>query len=68
MKTFTVEMNEEQMMLIRASLSKVLLDEYKNPGSLNLSEDEIEELELLSDMFLETVEEGDVETVHGFCY
>lgn len=68
MKTFTVEMNEEQMMLIRASLSKVLLDEYKNPGSLNLKEDEIEELELLSDMFLETVEEGDVETVHGFCY
>jgi hypothetical protein len=68
MKTFKVEMNVEQMMLIRASLSKVLLDEYKNPGSLNLSEDEIEELELLSDMFLETVEEGDEEVIHGFCY
>jgi hypothetical protein len=42
------------------------MDENKNPGLL--TENEVEEFELLSGMILDTVEEGDEETIHGFCY
>lgn len=65
MKTFMVEMSEDQMKMIRASILKVLNDENKNPGLLN--ENEYEELDMIASMVLDALE-SDEEVVHGFCY
>jgi hypothetical protein len=64
MKTFTIEISKEQLDLLRASCLltiKVAKDQ--------LTAEEIEEIEILADMILDTVE-GDHEedTIHGFCY
>ena len=64
MQTFTIEISKEQLDLLRASCLltiKVAKDQ--------LTSEEIEEIEILADMILDTVE-GDHEEdiVHGFCY
>jgi len=62
MKTFTIEISEEQLRLIRATCLFTL-----NFGQL--TEEESEEIDMIAGMVLDTVE-GDFEedTVHGFCY
>ena len=62
MKTFNIQISENQMKLVRASLLHTLMNEKK------LTEDEYEEMEILADMILDVVEEGDEETTHGFCW
>ena len=62
MKTFNIQISEDQMKLIRASLLHTLMNEKK------LTENEEEEMEILADMILDVVEEGDEEVTHGFCY
>lgn len=62
MKTFNIQISEDQMKLVRASLLHTLMNEKK------LTEDEYEEMEILADMILDVVEEGDEETTHGFCW
>ena len=64
MQTFTIEISKEQLQLLRASCLltiKVAKDQ--------LTSEEIEEIDILADMILDTVE-GDHEedTIHGFCY
>lgn len=63
MKTFTIEISEEQLRLIRATC----LFTINHNG--DLTEEESEEIEIIADMILDTVE-GDHEedTIHGFCY
>lgn len=62
MKTFNIEISENQMRLIRASILFTLKEED------NLTEDEEEELDLIASMIFDVVEEGDEEVTHGFCY
>lgn len=62
MKTFNIQISEDQMRLIRASLLHTLMNEKK------LTEEENEEMEIIADMILDVVEEGDEETTHGFCW
>ena len=62
MKTFNIQISENQMKLVRASLLHTLMNEKK------LTEDEYEEMEIIADMILDVVEEGDEETTHGFCW
>ena len=66
MKTFTVEMTEEQMRLLRAAALNVLMQNNKNPGVL--TDEEHEEFDLLAGMIFDVLEEGDQEAIHGFCY
>jgi hypothetical protein len=63
MKTFTIEISEEQLRLIRATC----LFTINHNG--DLTEEESEEIDIIADMILDTVE-GDHEedTIHGFCY
>ena len=63
MKTFTIEISEEQLRLIRATC----LFTIRHNG--DLTEEESEEIDIIADMILDTVE-GDHEedTIHGFCY
>ena len=68
MKTYTVEISEEQLRLIRACALNVVMQELKTPGQV-LTQQEFEEIDIIADMILDTVE-GDHEedTIHGFCY
>lgn len=63
MKTFTIEISEEQLRLIRATCLFTLSQNDK------LTEEESEEIDMIAGMILDTVE-GDHEedTIHGFCY
>lgn len=63
MKTFTIEISEEQLRLIRATC----LFTFAHNG--DLTPDESEEIDMIAGMILDTVE-GDFEedTIHGFCY
>jgi hypothetical protein len=63
MKTFTIEISEEQLRLIRATC----LFTFNHNG--DLTRDESEEIDMIAGMILDTVE-GDHEddTIHGFCY
>ncbi len=63
MKTFTIEISEEQLRLIHATC----LFTINHNG--DLTEEESEEIDTIADMILDTVE-GDHEedTIHGFCY
>ena len=63
MKTFTIEISEEQLRLIR----EICLFTLNHNGQL--TEEESEEIDMIAGMVLDTVE-GDFEedTVHGFCY
>ena len=63
MKTFTIEISEEQLRLIRATCLFTLTKNDK------LTEEESEEIDMIAGMILDTVE-GDFEedTIHGFCY
>ena len=63
MQTFTIEISKEQLQLLRASCLFTLEQNDK------LTSEESEEIEILADMILDTVE-GDHEedTIHGFCY
>lgn len=67
MKTFTIEISEEQLRLIRACTLNVLMQNTQNPGIL--TEDEHFEIDMIAGMILDTVE-GDHEEkmIHGFCY
>lgn len=64
MKTFTIEITEEQLRLIRATCLFTL-----NHNAAQLTEEESEEIDMIAGMVLDTVE-GDHEedTIHGFCY
>lgn len=62
MKTFNIQISEEQLRLIRAMGIFTL----NHNGSL--TENEREEIDMIVDMVLDVVEEGDEETTHGFCY
>lgn len=68
MKTFTIEISEEQLRLIRACALNVIMQELKTPGQV-LTQQEFEEIDIIADMIFDTVE-GDHEedTIHGFCY
>lgn len=68
MKTYTIEISEEQLRLIRACALNVVMQELKTPGQV-LTQQEFEEIDIIADMILDTVE-GDHEedTIHGFCY
>ena len=63
MQTFTIEISKEQLDLLRASCLFTLEQNDK------LTSEESEEIQILADMILDTVE-GDHEEdiVHGFCY
>ena len=63
MQTFTIEISKEQLNFLRASCLFTLEQNDK------LTSEESEEIEILADMILDTVE-GDHEedTIHGFCY
>ena len=63
MQTFTIEISKEQLNFLRASCLFTLEQNDK------LTSEESEEIQILADMILDTVE-GDHEedTVHGFCY
>lgn len=63
MKTFTIEISEDQLRLIRATC----LFTSRSNGSL--TEEEREEIDMIAGMVFDTVE-GDYEddVVHGFCY
>lgn len=63
MKTFTIEISEEQLRLIRATCLFTLKQNDK------LTEEESEEIAMIGGMILDTIE-GDFEedTIHGFCY
>ena len=63
MQTFTIEISKEQLDLLRASCLFTLEQNDK------LTSEESEEIQILADMILDTVE-GDHEedTIHGFCY
>jgi len=63
MQTFTIEISKEQLQLLRASCLFTLEQNDK------LTSEESEEIQILADMILDTVE-GDHEedTIHGFCY
>lgn len=63
MKTFNIEISEEQLRLIRASILHTLSNEKK------LTEEEYEELDIIADMIIDVVEGEEEEGVtHGFCY
>ena len=64
MQTFTIEISKEQLQLLRASCL-LTIEVAKD----QLTSEEIEEIDILADMILDTVE-GDHEedTIHGFCY
>lgn len=66
MRTFTIEISEEQLRLIRASIINVTNQEIQNPGIL--TEEENEEMEIIADMILDVVEGDDEDIIHGFCY
>lgn len=63
MQTFTIEISKEQLDFLRASCLFTLEQNDK------LTSEESEEIQILADMILDTVE-GDHEedTIHGFCY
>ena len=63
MQTFTIEISKEQLNFLRASCLFTLEQNDK------LTSEESEEIQILADMILDTVE-GDHEedTIHGFCY
>ena len=63
MQTFTIETSKEQLDFLRASCLFTLEQNDK------LTSEESEEIQILADMILDTVE-GDHEedTIHGFCY
>lgn len=63
MKTFNIQISEEQLRLIRASILYTLMNEEK------LTEEEYEEMDIISDMILDVVEGEEGEDVtHGFCW
>lgn len=62
MKTFNIQISEEQLRLIRA----MAIFTSNHNGSL--TEEESEEIEMIAGMILDVVEEGDEEVTHGFCY
>jgi len=63
MKTFNIQISEEQIRLIRASILYTLKNEEK------LTEEEYEEMDLISDMILDVVEgEYEEDVTHGFCW
>lgn len=63
MKTFTIEISEEQLRLIRATC----LFTVRHNG--DLTEEESEEIDMIAGMIFDAVE-GDHEegTIYGFCY
>ena len=63
MKTFTIEITEEQLRLIRATCLFTLAQNDK------LTSEESEEIDMIAGMIIDTVE-GDHEedSIHGFCY
>lgn len=63
MKTFTIEISEEQLRLIRATCL------FTSNHAGVLTGDESEEIDMIAGMILDTIE-GDHEddTIHGFCY
>ena len=63
MQTFTIEISKEQLDFLRASCLFTLEQNDK------LTSEESEEIQILADLILDTVE-GDHEedTIHGFCY
>jgi len=67
MKTFNIEISEEQLRLIRAAVINVTNQELQNPGIL--TEEEFEEMDLIAGMILDVVEgEHEDDVTHGFCY
>lgn len=66
MKTFNIQISEEQLRFIRAAIINVTNQEIQNPGIL--TKEEFEELDLLADMILDVVEDEEGEEVtHGLC-
>ena len=66
MRTFNIEISEEQLRLIRAAIINVTNQEIENPGLL--TEEENEEMEMIADMILDVCEGDDEDIIHGFCY
>jgi len=66
MRTFNIEISEEQLRLIRAAIINVTNQEINNPGLL--TEEENEEMEMIADMILDVCEGDDEDITHGFCY
>ena len=62
MKTFTIEISEEQLRLIRATCLFTL----NHNGQL--TEEESEEIDMIADMILDVCEGDDEDIIHGFCY
>lgn len=59
----TIQMTTQQIELIRAALGTVTLRALKDLG---LSEEDLEEIDLLDGMLESCVDEGDHEEVHAF--
>mgnify|MGYP001602426698 CR=1 FL=1 len=71
MDVYNIIINEDQLRIIHASILKVLNDEVCNPGAQNLTEDEVEDLDLIARMIMHIVEYKETEVTHGthaFCY
>lgn len=67
MKTFSIEISEEQLRLIRACAQNVLMQNLKSPGVL--TEEEHEEIDMIAGMILDVVEsDHEEDVVHGFCW
>ena len=63
MKTFTIEITEEQLRLIRATCL------FTHSHNEDLTTEESEEIDMIAGMILDTVEgDHDEDTIHGFCY
>ena len=63
MKVFDIAVSEEQLSLIKLAIINTLQDQTQQ-----YSKEQTEELEMLSGMIHDTLEEGNQDVVHGFCY
>ncbi len=63
MKTYTIEISEEQLHLIRATCL------YTLNQNIQLTEEESEEIDMIAGMIFDVIEgEHEEDTIHGFCY
>jgi glycine betaine/choline ABC-type transport system substrate-binding protein len=66
MKTFNIQISAEQLDIIKLALE--LQIGMSESNDIVITENDIEETNMLIGMIDDVIEEDDTETTHGFCY
>ena len=66
MNTFNIQISEAQLELIKLALE--LQKEMSESNDIVITDNDIEETDMLIGMIEDVIKEEDTESTHGFCY